>query len=87
MQVVIVGAGDLGSSLARTLSDMGHRITVIEKTPQAVSRLPQGRVESGAITLVHRDGSTGAAMIEAGLVGDADQVPKLIGEIKAALLR
>jgi trk system potassium uptake protein TrkA len=68
MQVVIVGAGDLGSSLARTLSDIGHRITVIEINPQAVSQLPRGRVESGAITVVHRDGSTGAAMIEAGIV-------------------
>ena len=66
-----MGAGNLGSSLARKLSDMGHRITVIENNPRAVSRLPRGRVDSGAMTVVHRDGSTGAAMIEAG-IADAD---------------
>ena len=66
-----MGAGNLGSSLARKLSDMGHRITVIENNPRAGSRLPRGRVDSGAMTVVHRDGSTGAAMIEAG-IADAD---------------
>ena len=71
MNVIIVGAGSLGSSLARKLSDMGHRITVIENNPRAVSRLPRGRVDSGAMIVVHRDGSTGAAMIEAG-IADAD---------------
>jgi trk system potassium uptake protein TrkA len=67
MNVIIVGAGNLGSSLARKLSDLGHRITVIEKNPKAVSLLPRGRVESGAMTIIHRDGTTGAAMIEAGI--------------------
>lgn len=71
MNVIIVGAGNLGSSLARKLSDDGHRITVIENDPRAVSRLPRGRVDSGAMTVVHRDGSTGTAMIEAG-IADAD---------------
>lgn len=71
MNVIIMGAGNLGSSLARKLSDMGHKITVIENNPRAVSRLPRGRVDSGAMTVVHRDGSTGAAMIEAG-IADAD---------------
>jgi trk system potassium uptake protein TrkA len=65
MNVIIVGAGNLGSSLARKLSDLGHRITVIEKNQKAVSLLPRGRVDSGAMTIVHRDGTTGAAMIEA----------------------
>jgi trk system potassium uptake protein TrkA len=68
MNVIIVGAGNLGSSLARKLSDLGHRITVIEKNPKAVSLLPRGRVDSGAMTIIHRDGSTGPAMIEAGIV-------------------
>jgi trk system potassium uptake protein TrkA len=67
MNVIIVGAGNLGSSLARKLSDLGHRITVIEKNPKAVSLLPSGRVDSGAMTVIHRDGSTGPAMIEAGI--------------------
>ena len=67
MNVIIVGAGNLGSSLARKLSDLGHRITVIEKNPKSVSLLPRGRVDSGAMTIIHSDGSTGAAMIEAGI--------------------
>ena len=71
MNVIIMGAGSLGSSLSRKLSDLGHRITVIEKNPKAVSLLPRGRVDSGAMTVIHRDGSTGPAMIEAG-IADAD---------------
>jgi trk system potassium uptake protein TrkA len=71
MNVIIVGAGNLGSALARKFSDLGHKITVIEKNPKAVSLLPRGRVDSGAMTIIHRDGSTGPAMIEAG-ISDAD---------------
>ena len=67
MNVIIVGAGNLGSSLARKLSDLGHRITIIEKDPKSVSLLPRGRIDSGVMTVIHRDGSTGAAMIEAGI--------------------
>jgi trk system potassium uptake protein TrkA len=71
MNVIIVGAGNLGSSLARKLSDLGHRITVVEKNPKAVSLLPRGRIESGAMIVIHRDGTTGSAMIEAG-IAEAD---------------
>lgn len=67
MNVVIVGAGNLGSTLARKLSDMGHSITVIEQDPTAVSLLPRGRVDSGSMTVIHRDGTTGPAMIAAGI--------------------
>ena len=42
-----------------------------ENDPRAVSQLPRGRIESGAMSVVHRDGSTGAAMIEAG-IAEAD---------------
>ena len=71
MNVIIVGAGNLGAALARKLSSAGHAVTVIENNPQAVSGLPRGRVDSGAMTVVHRDGSTGPAMVEAG-IADAD---------------
>ena len=67
MNVIIVGAGNLGSSFARKLSDLGHRITIIEKNSKAVSLLPRGRADSGAITVIHRDGVTGPAMLEAGI--------------------
>ena len=66
-----MGAGSLGSSLAIKISGMGHRVSVIENDPRAVSQLPRGRIESGAMSIVHRDGSTGAAMIEAG-IAEAD---------------
>ena len=65
MNVIIFGAGNIGSSLARTLSDLGHRITVIEKNSKAISLLPHVQVDSGAITVIHRDGATGVAMLEA----------------------
>lgn len=71
MNVIIVGSGNLGSSLARKLSDLGHRITIVEKNPEAVSVLPRGRIDSGAMTVIHRDGTTGSAMLEAG-IADAD---------------
>ena len=71
MNVIIVGSGNLGASLARKLSDLGHRITVVEKNPKAVSVLPRGRIDSGAMTVIHRDGTTGSAMLEAG-IADAD---------------
>ena len=67
MNVIIIGAGHLGSSLARKLSGLGHRITVIEKDSKSVSLLPRGRIDSGVMTVIHRDGSTGAAMVEAGI--------------------
>ena len=44
---------------------------MIEKNPTAASLLPRGRVDSGVITIIHHDGTTGAAMIEAG-ISDAD---------------
>ena len=71
MNVIIVGSGNLGSSRARKLSDLGHRITIVEKNPKAVSVLPRGRIDSGAMTVIHRDGTTGSAMLEAG-IADAD---------------
>jgi len=71
MNVIIVGAGNIGSSLTSKLSDLGHRITVIERNSKAVSLVPRGRVDSGAITVIHRDGSTGAGMLEGG-ISDAD---------------
>ena len=65
MNVIIFGAGNIGSALARKLSDLGHRITVIEKSSKAISQLPHVQIDSGAITVIHRDGATGVAMLEA----------------------
>ena len=67
MNVIIVGAGNLGSSLAQKISDLGHQVTVIEKNFGAASSLPRGRVNSGLLKVIHSDGSTASAMIEANI--------------------
>ena len=67
MNVIIVGAGHIGSSLAHKLSDLGHRVTVIERDSKAVSLLARDRGDSDAITIIHRDGSTGPGMLECGI--------------------
>ena len=65
MNVIIVGAGNLGSSLAQKISDLGHKVTIIEKNFGAASSLPPGRINSGLIKVIHSDGSTTSAMIQA----------------------
>ena len=65
MNVIIVGAGNLGSSLAQKISDLGHQVTIIEKNFGAVSSLPRRRMKSGLLKVIHSDGSTASAMIEA----------------------
>ena len=39
MNIIVVGAGKIGSALAGCLSDEGHNITVIESNPDRVSRI------------------------------------------------
>ena len=39
MKVIIVGCGKLGSGLARSLSQKGHHVTVIDSNPEAFSML------------------------------------------------
>ena len=65
MNIIIVGAGNIGSLLAQTISNLGHKVTIIEKNFKAASSLPRGPVNSGVIKVIHSDGSTASAMIEA----------------------
>jgi len=65
MNIIIVGAGNIGSLLAQTISTLGHKVTIIEKNFEAASSLPRGRVNSGVLKVIHSDGSTASAMIEA----------------------
>ena len=65
MNIIIVGAGNIGSLLAQTISNLGHKVTIIEKNFKAASSLPRGRVNSGVLKVIHNDGSTASAMIEA----------------------
>ena len=39
MHVVIVGCGRVGSTLARELSSQGHTVAIIDRKPEAFSRL------------------------------------------------
>ncbi len=39
MDIIIVGAGKIGSALAKYLTQEGHSITVVERSPERVSRL------------------------------------------------
>ena len=50
MHVVIMGCGRVGSTLARTLEELGHSVAVIDRSPAAFKRLPatfQGRTVTG----------------------------------------
>jgi trk system potassium uptake protein TrkA len=40
VHVVIVGCGRVGSALARTLTESGHTVSIIDKRPEAFARLP-----------------------------------------------
>ncbi len=40
MHVVIVGCGRVGSALARSLTEGGHTVAIIDKRPEAFARLP-----------------------------------------------
>ena len=40
MHVVIVGCGRVGSALARSLTEGGHTVAIIDKRPEAFGRLP-----------------------------------------------
>jgi len=41
MYVIIAGGGKVGSNVARTLTDLGHEITMIEQRPDRFSRLEE----------------------------------------------
>jgi trk system potassium uptake protein TrkA len=40
VHVVVVGCGRVGSALARTLTETGHTVSVIDKRPESFARLP-----------------------------------------------
>lgn len=42
MHVVVVGCGRVGSGLAAALEDEGHSVAVVDRRPEAFSRLPEG---------------------------------------------
>ena len=75
MNVLIVGGGKVGGSLARLLLDGGHRITVIEARAESAARLRRD-MPGGAI--VHGSGAAPAVLESAG-IHQADVVAAVTG--------
>ena len=65
MKIVIVGAGDIGSYLAISLSRAGHQVTVIENDLDLISNLQ----ESIDARLISSDGASAQALAEAEVAG------------------
>jgi len=71
VQIVIMGCGRCGSTLAARLASDNHRVFVIDTDHRNFARLPRSLVESGAITVVEGDG-TGSAALQSADIEDAD---------------
>lgn len=71
MQIVIMGCGRSGSTLAEKLASANHRVFVIEQDRRNLARLPSALVDSGAITVIEGDG-TDSKVLQAAEIEDAD---------------
>ncbi len=81
MNIIIVGAGEIGRHLALSLSLEAHSIVVLERDPQVAAELEQhidGRVLTGS-------GSVASLLIEAG-VGDCDLFLALTSDTSVNLM-
>jgi trk system potassium uptake protein TrkA len=67
MNAIIVGSGNVGSRLSRQLTDRGHQVVVLDINADALRNLPRGRVDSGIIQVLVRDGSLSSSLVEAGI--------------------
>jgi len=67
MNAIIVGSGNVGSRLSRQLTDRGHQVVVLDINADALRNLPRGRVDSGIIQVLVRDGSLSYSLVEAGI--------------------
>lgn len=79
MNVVIVGCGRTGARLTRTLTDNGHRVTVIDLDRRTADDLPAQKVSDGQIVVVQGDGSREEAL-EAAKISEADLFVALTGD-------
>lgn len=77
MYIVINGGGKVGSYLARTLSDKGHDVAMIERRPQVLGRL--GEELPTKVLLIEGDGCDVRYQEEAG-VGHADVFAAVTGD-------
>ncbi len=71
MQIVIMGCGRSGSTLAEQMASANHQVFVIEIDRRNLGRLPRSLVDSGAITVVEGDG-TSSEVLQAAEIEDAD---------------
>ena len=65
MQIVVLGAGTVGSSIADILCQHGHRVTVVDNDPAHTRRLDE-ELDVGAIT---GSASESSVMFQAGIMG------------------
>lgn len=91
MQIVIVGGGRVGTTLADKLSQEGHDVTLLEQDPQAVAELS----DALDVRVVEGNGATAEALRRAGAEGaqlllatsDSDEVNFVAGRVAASMLR
>ncbi|MEX0761711.1 MAG: NAD-binding protein [Dehalococcoidia bacterium] len=67
MNVIIVGCGRMGASLAGSLSDAGHIVTVVEVRRRNIANLPRNRVDSASVNIVEGDGAAADVLETAGI--------------------
>jgi len=75
MYVIVVGGGEVGYHLTRTLADEGHEVLLVEKDKRTAESLTE---ELGELVL-HGDGCEFRTMNEAGM-GRADVVTAVTGD-------
>ena len=79
MNVVIVGSGRTGSTLASSLAASGHAITVIDIDPSSASTPASSDSETGRISIVEGDG-TRDSVLEQARIREADLFASLTGD-------
>ncbi|MCY4529925.1 MAG: NAD-binding protein [Chloroflexi bacterium] len=67
--ILIVGSGDLGAAVAMALVAQGNTVHVLDRTPEAFDRLPDGAVEEQRIIPVVGDGTSHHDLVRAGIRG------------------
>ena len=66
MKVVIVGAGNVGMTLARTLSEDAHDVVVVDRNEDLATRI----AEELDVSVVRGNGSRPDVLAQAGVVKD-----------------
>ncbi len=81
MEIIVVGCGKVGSTLAKKLSDEGHSITVIDTNAERVQRITDAYDVMG----ITGNGSSISVLTEAGM-DDADMLISVTGSDELNLL-